>query len=203
MTMQIWEPPPGTRGVDTYSTVTKGQACWLKANGYDFVVRYLGNLSPEERDVLLDKGLAIGLVTFAKEWSGMLALQHLARLAIPSNATVFLDVEDVEMNAQTLIGAIQTWSRPIVGGGFDPGCYFGAKCLLTSEEMYALPQTRKYWHSCSRVVDRFGKEAAPQCGWVMRQLFPPDVVLPCGLKVDFDVVEDDYSSRKVHLVAAG
>jgi hypothetical protein len=187
--------------VDTYSVVTENHAKWLKASGYDFVVRYLGNLSIGERDVILGAGLGLGLVTFAKEWNGLLAIQHLSRLDMPQGTTVFLDVEDVEMNSLTLIGAITAWTRPIVNGGFDPGVYLGAKCLLTSEEMFALP-VRKYWHSCSRVVDRNGKEAGPQCGWVMRQLFPPNVNLPCGLRVDFDVVENDYSDRKVSMVVA-
>ena len=205
--MKVWQPPTGTRGVDTYSHVSKEQARWLKDNGYDFVVRYLGNLDAPERDGILDAGLALGLVTFAKEWNGLGALQHLARLAVPQDATVFLDVEDVSLSPTDLVGAIEAWCRPVAGGGFDPGCYFGAKCLLTSEEMYALPQVRKYWHSCSRVIDRYGKEAGPQCGWTMRQLSPPNVQLPCCY-VDaegnhHDVVENDYSGRQVHLVVSG
>lgn len=199
--MKICQLPSGARGVDTYSTVTRDQAAWLAQDGFEFVVRYLGNLSPAERDVILGEGLALGIVTFAKEWNGLTALQHLSSLALPAGATVFLDVEDVNLSSETLVGVIEAWARVVSGAGFDPGGYFGAKCLLTSEEMYAL-SLRKYWHSCSRVVDRNGKEAGPQCGWAMRQLYPPNVDLPCGLRVDLDVLEEDYSGRRVSFVVS-
>ncbi len=217
--MKVWSPPVGSLLVDTVSTVMREDCCYLRdVMHVRGVIRYLGSLTADEQALILSEGLAVGYVTFAKAWNGLQALQHLSHLAAPPDATVFLDVEDVAMDPVTLAGAITSWSRPLANGGFDPGCYFGAKCLLTSEEMYALPATRKYWHSCSRVVDRFGKEAAPQCGWVVRQLFPPniDLEIPINrdplfegassdvhkLRVDLDVVEQDYSGRQVHMVVA-
>lgn len=202
MKLELVQPQAGTRAVDTISIISGADAAWLKANDYAAVFRYLSALTLEERDRILNAGLSLGLVTFAKEWSGRRALDHLAALEIPRGADVYLDVESVELAPLELEKAIDAWSIMLEAAGYVPGCYFGSVSLLTSEEMYARPHVRRYWHSCSRVVDRNGKEAGPACGWVIRQLYPPNIRLPCGIIADIDIFEDDYTGRRANLVRA-
>lgn len=201
--MKVVHLPVGSRGIDTTTPLTKDMCVFLKGAGYDFVVRYLGSLTAKEIETIHDAGLVFSCVTYAKAWNGQQAIQHLSSLGVPRGATVFLDVEDVHSPKLTLAGVITNWAKVVEAGGFDPGGYFGALSLLSSDEQYALP-VRKYWHSCSRVVDDLGKEAGPRCGWVMHQLYPPNVDLEYApkkfLRVDVDFVQRDYGGREVCFV---
>lgn len=204
--MKVIHLPVGSRGVDTITPLTKEHCEFLKSAGYDFVVRYLGSLTPEEIVTIHDAGLVFACVTFGKAWSGQQAVQHLSVLGIPRGASVFLDIEDVHSPKITLVGVVSNWASVIEGAGYVPGGYFGSLSLLDSDEQFALP-LRLYWHSCSRVVDDAGKEAGPRCGWVMHQLYPPDISLEYApkkfLDVDIDVIQRDYGGREVAFVARG
>jgi hypothetical protein len=188
----------GSIGVDTIQTLSRPMCDALRRENVRFVVRYLGGLTPIELSTILDSGLACSFVTYAGAYDGPSAAKHLGDLAVPVGAVVWLDVEDVKMDVPSLIAQIAAWAHTMKDHGYVPGIYVGAGCPLTSQELYALPVVR-YWHSCSRVVDRDGREAAPSCGWCMRQLSPPNMTL-AGVKVDIDVVELDYQGRGVAVV---
>lgn len=195
----------GSRGIDTVTPLTKEHCAFLKGVGYDFVVRYLGSLTPEEVKVVHAAGLVFSTVTYAKAWNGQQAVQHLLNLGVPRGASAFLDVEDVHSPKVTLAGVITNWAKVVEAGGYDPGGYFGSLSLLNSDEQFALP-LRKYWHSCSRVTDDLGREAGPRCGWVMHQLYPPNIDLEYAkgklLRVDVDVIQRDYGGREIAFVGA-
>ena len=192
--------PVGKRGVDTIIALDAEKCERLRNAGMTFVVRYLTSLSKDELAAILGSGLALSLVTYANSFDPSDEIAKLRTLGIPLGTVVWLDVEGVTADPVTLQQRISTWARAVKAAGYEPGGYFGSQQLLTSVELFALPITR-YWHSCSRVVDRFGIEAGPQCGWVMIQLHPPNLTI-AGVIVDVDVIQKDYRGREVTFVCA-
>ena len=191
--------PVGSKGIDTVQVLNAGMCRALRDSGIDFVVRYLPSLTAHEIGDIGAANLAFSVVTYANSFDPSDELAQLNRLQIPKLADVWLDVEGVKDDYVTLQQRITTWARAIKSAGWTPKQYDGSQCLLTSEELYALP-TVGYWHSCSRVVDRFGKEAAPSCGWQMHQLHPPNLVV-AGVTVDIDFIQKDYKGRSVTFVS--
>lgn len=184
---------PFALGADTVISLTPAKCETLKAAGMRFVVRYLGAIGQLERDAILKSGLALMLVTYAGHYDAAKAIEQLRLLDIPQGATVWLDVEGCTETAAELAAKCNAWAHSIKAAGWDPGIYVGAKCPLTSAQLYALAMDR-YWHSCSRVVDATGAEAAPSCGWVMHQLNPFNH--PIGdVVVDVNVIQCDYAGR--------
>jgi hypothetical protein len=198
---------PFSRGIDTVQVLTKETARATKSAGFDFVVRYLGSLSAIELKTILDAGLAVQVVTYARAYNGGSALRELRELAIPQGATVWLDLEGETSAPADLIAKINGWASQIAGAGYEPGLYVGAGCVLTSEELYQLHVVR-YWDSCSHELDRFGKMAAPACDYCQIQLRPyncgrdgvPAAVQ--GLVVDVNVVQKDSRGRLPSCVVA-
>jgi hypothetical protein len=160
-----------------------------------FVVRYLGSITSEEVDAILGAGLALMVVTYADRWDGPTTVQQLKAAGIPMGTTVWLDVESIgpSLTPEEIAGKINTWARIVRNAGYDPGLYIGVNVQLTAADLYALVNDR-YWHSCSRILDRNGAPNEPQCGCCMRQLRPPNVVVG-GSIVDVDVIEQDYEGR--------
>lgn len=195
--------PPGSRGIDTVEKIDAAYAAWLKAHGFDFVVRYITSLTAEEIQTILSAGLALGLVTYAHSYDPADELAALKRLGIPAGVHLFLDIEDDGLDHVALAQRINTWSRAIKPTGVIPAGYIGSGNPCTSTELYALG-IYAYWHSCSRVVDRDGREAAPSCGWVMHQLVPGNYLMPnLNRTVDLNVIQRDYKGREVVFVGAG
>ncbi len=191
----------GSLGVDTVLSLTGAMCDALKREGVRFVIRYLGGIGRPEIETILGSGLACGFVTYAGAYSGEKAIKHLQDLGAPPGVTVWLDCEDVKQDVPSLIGQINAWAHAMKDHGYVPGLYVGAGCPLTSAELYKLPVVR-YWHSCSRVVDRDGNEAGPSCGWTMHQLSPPNIT-SAGVKVDADFAQLDYLGRGVSVLIAG
>lgn len=191
---------PGSKGVDTIIDLTADQCQALKSEGVRFVVRYLGDIMTPELKTILASGLAVSFVTFAKRFDGKQAVAQAKALGLPVGTVLWLDVEGITDDPATLITRINAWAVDVSAAGYIPGMYVGAQCPLTSAELYALKVVR-YWHSCSRVVDRDGREAAPSCGWCLYQLSPPN--LHCGpVIVDYDFAQLDYRGRGVAVVIA-
>lgn len=170
----------------------------------DFALRYLGSVDAAELQAILDAGLAFMPVTFCRGagWApsaalgtqdGKQAATRLGALGIPKGTTVWLDVEGPGGTFHDVIDFINAWAHEVRAAGFDPGLYVGAGAMLTSGELYGLAVDR-YWHSCSRVVDRDGKEVAPACGWTMIQVVPGNVTV-AGVEVDIDFIQQDYRGR--------
>ena len=174
--MKIETAPVGSRGVDSFPYSlggTTAQALALKASGIDFFVGYLGVITAERMGFILDAGLAFMPVTRAGEYTDGAAdeVAQLKALAIPSGATVWLDLEGLDAwksDPVMLMGKLRDWANTIKLAGWMPGLYVGAPQPLTGVELYQLPFVR-YWLGIGRCVDRFGQDAYPQCGWCMRQ----------------------------------
>lgn len=193
--MKVVTLTPGARGIDTVLVLDTAKCLALRAEAVRFVVRYLGSITAHELQTITSAGLACSFVTYAKHWDGPAAVKHLQEIGAPVGCVVWLDVEGVTDDPQTLIARINAWARAIKDAGYIPGMYVGAGCPLTSVELYALVVSR-YWHSCSRVTDRDGREAAPSCGWCLYQLSPPNVKV-ANVQVDIDFAQLDYQGRGV------
>jgi hypothetical protein len=205
--MKIAPPPFPSIGCDTITVMDAVRCQGLRAAGVGFIFRYLGSLGPAERDVILASGLGLGLVTYSDapgwvptaEKGAAYAVtdhQHLIAAGIPLGATVMVDLEGVATTASPadVAAFINARSKPLADAGFVPGLYVGYGGGLTSDELYALPHTRHYWRSLSRVPE-------PSCGWVMMQASPGDIIV-AGTEVDVDYPQHDFQGRQAMLVWA-
>jgi hypothetical protein len=198
--MKVVTLTPGARGVDTVLVLNAEMCAALVREAVRFVVRYLASLSTGEVKTILDSGLALSVVTYAGVYDGPRAVAQALGLGLPAGTTIWLDLESCKDLAPTVIAKVNAWARTVKTAGYIPGLYVGCGVPLTSTELYALAVER-YWHSCSRVTDRDGHEAAPSCGWAMHQLSPPNVSVG-GVKVDIDFAQLDYRGRGVSVVVA-
>jgi len=182
------------KGIDTIQPISVKNALDLQDRGIEFVVRYVNSISQAEIDGLLHAKMPFMLVTFAKEYNFAQLYDRLKLLNIPSQATVYFDLEaEKAENVPQIIKKSNNIARMLKSADKIPGLYYGAGLQLTSSELYQLEFTR-YWESCSKELDRFNKESSPRCDPCMIQLYPPNQDL-CGLKVDYDVVQMDFNNR--------
>jgi hypothetical protein len=184
----------GALGADMSTVLTAASAAGLKAEGVRFAVRYLGGMTAAELLGILSAGLALIPVTYADQFDGPSSVAELHALGIPAGCTVFLDVEGIQlgMAPAVLIAKINAWAAALEAGGWQPGLYCGAGSLLTSAELFSLGVVR-YWAGMSRIADRNGQLAEPQCGWSMRQLYDTQSI--AGIEVDVDVIGKDWLGR--------
>lgn len=197
--MNVVKLEDGSRGVDTVVRITKTNAKNLKAAGFDFVIRYLVSVTAAELADILSEGLAISFVTYANSFDPSDEIAALQRLGIPKGTVIWLDVESVKDDPLTLQQRINTWAKALEAAGYIPGLYVGAAALLTSLELYKLA-VKRYWKSCSRLWDRNGNVAEPNCGFCCTQCTCQ--VVRAGVTVDVDFVYADYQGREVTMVAA-
>jgi hypothetical protein len=166
----------GARGVDSLpfsQAGTRVQADALKLSGIDFFVGYLGAMNKERLGYVLSAGLAFMPVTFAGEYNDGAddEVAQLKALGIPAGTSVWLDLEGLaayKSDPLALASKINAWADKIAAGGWMPCLYVGAPQPFTGKELYSLKVVR-YWLGIGRCVDRFGKDAYPDCGWCMRQ----------------------------------
>lgn len=185
----------GARGIDTVILVSPQQALDLKAQGIDYVLQYLGSVTPAGVKGILDAGLAFMPVTYANKFNGASTVAQLKTLNLPKGCTVWLDVEGVEnVPIADLKKSINNWATEVVAAEFMPGLYVGAGCPLTSVELYQLKVVR-YWHSLSKVIDRNGQLAEPSCGWAQYQVYPSVYWENTGVWVDVNFIQKDYRER--------
>lgn len=204
--MQASNATVGARGIDSVgfsNNGTAGQAFCLKASGVDFVIGYLGSVSPERLAAILDAGMAFMPVTYAGEYKDGAAdeIKELERLALPKKASVWLDLEGLEAfhaNIPALTAMINQWADKITAAGYMPGLYVGAPQPFTSKELYAL-RVKRYWWGLGRCSDRFGMLAEPTCGWCMVQQYHGQkngmMWKDTGVFVDTNGVQCDYQGR--------
>lgn len=193
----------GARGVDSLpfsNGGTEAQARALKATGVDFLVGYLGAISPARLGAVLDAGLAFMPVTFGGRatFDGGAAVAACQRLGLPAGVTVWLDLEGGELlkvPPQAVAAQVNGWAKAVDAAGYEPGLYLGAPQPFTSEELYAL-KVRRYWKAPSRVIDRNGRVTdGPSCGFCMYQLWPQGTWRDTGVFVDVDFVQKDFRGR--------
>lgn len=190
--MVIQPAPFPALGIDCVTVLDATSAAALKAQGISFAIRYLGSVTASELEAILDAGLLASVVTYADQFDGPSTIRELTALGIPEGVTVWLDVESVHEDAQTLIASINNWASHVSALGWQPGLYVGANQPLTGEQLYQLRVVR-YWKSMSQVTE-------PSCGWSMVQAYKTTTI--AGTQVDVDYVTYDYQSRLPMMVSA-
>lgn len=184
----------GARGIDSVELVsTPDAARRVHEAQTDFVLQYLGSVTPAIVSNILDAGLAFMPVTYADKFDPPSVVAELAALELAKGTTTWLDVEGISsMDPIALQLKINAWAAAVISAGFEPGMYVGPGCPLTSLELYRLKVVR-YWHCGAKIIDRNGQIAEPACGWCMYQLFPS--VTWGGIWSDVDVVQQDFRGR--------
>lgn len=197
----------GARGIDSepYShTGEQVKAKALKDSGIDFVVLYLGAVTPGIVANVVGAGLGFMPCTYADQFDGSTTVARLTALQLPKGCTVWLDVEGEricppQIEPLLLQAKINAWASAVIDAGYIAGLYVGAPQPLTSAELYALKVTR-YWKSASRILDRNGQLAEPACGWCMFQSYPSRDW--AGVWSDVDFIHQDYRQRLPSWVVA-
>ena len=191
----------GARGIDSLQFSQSGtlaQAKALKASGVDFVVGYLGAVSKERLQHILDAGLAFMPCTFAAtKYDGQNSVNQCKALGLPPGVTTWLDLEGpgaMKYPPPQLASLIDGWATAIDAAGYEPGLYVGAPQPLTSSELWKL-KVRRYWNALSRETDRYGQLAEPKSGYCLNQLYPSVVWRNTGVFVDVNFVGKDFLGR--------
>jgi hypothetical protein len=197
MAIRVQAAFSSARGVDTIAPFTMATAAKFKNAGYDFVVRYLGAIQPQEREAILGAGLALLAVGYSRRpgWQpsageglgdGNAAVTHAQEAGLLSGMTLFCDLEGpaTSASAADCIAYVNAWAKPVAGAGFVAGLYVGYGIPLTPAQLYHDLAVTAYWHSLSNVPDVAVR------GYQMVQQ-PPGNQLVLGVKVDVDVVQAD------------
>lgn len=206
--MNLRQLTPLDRVVDTLMPITEEVAHAMECRGVTACYRYVEDLTLEEMALAQRYGIDIGLVTKALDF-GAATIGRVKSWNLPPGVELFLDIEQVgqtPLKADDLIPRINAWAALAKDASIIPGHYVGAGNPLTSKELYALA-VQRYWHSCSRVVDRNGEVAEPACGWVLVQGRPPNLVLNHTVNgkkviVDANLAQTDYRDRSAHVLTA-
>jgi hypothetical protein len=197
----------GARGIDSLpfsQAGTAAEAKRLATAGTDFVVGYLGAMTPKRLQDILSAGLAFMPVTYAGAYANGATdeIAQLKALGIPQGCTVWLDLEGpkaFKCPPGELIATINMWADAISSAGYIPGLYVGSPQPLTSGELYGLRVVR-YWNALSREADRNGALAEPSCGWCMWQMHPS--VTWGGVWSDVNMIGQDFKGRLPSWVVA-
>jgi hypothetical protein len=198
---------PGALGVDTVARITPTMARAIRADGREFVVRYVPfagggvcrwDVTTTELQLVLRSGLRLLLVQrvrTAGAWhpspdlgrrDGQQAAQHAIAVGYPLGATIYCDLEGVaeDAAANDTLAHVNAWSDAVQVRGFQPGLYVGAGCGLTAQQLFRGLKLRTYWDSCSR-----NPEPLPR-GWSMLQTHGN--VRRYGILVDLDTIQADH-----------
>ncbi len=208
--MRAVEAPPGTKACDSWSPISDAHADALLGAGIGAFARYTDNITNAELQMLLGTGALVFFVTSSPS-NGYVPTDNLARskhtaayiklksLNIPATVCSFVDLEGMSGPPAAQISYAEASCSCLTN--FTPGLYCGAGVGLTGHELYAIPSAKRYWKSLSRVEDRFGAIAEPQCGWAAVQAYPPNLIVN-GVQVDIDMLQKDFEGRSVICVAA-
>jgi hypothetical protein len=204
MSLAVQKAFVGARGIDTIATLTEADVQGLRPK-YDFVARYVEQLTVGEVELITAAGLGLVTVSFSRAvgWmpdaslgttDGDAHVRKLEQLGIPKGTHTFLDLEGMGGTAADTIAFAEAWGAVVEAAGYIPGVYVGAGIPLTGVQLYALNHIHAYWHSCSEVPE------VSTCGYVMYQLFPPDQIITVGtttLEVDIDMIQGDRLGRSL------
>src|SRR4029077_19885746 len=168
--------PHGAIGFDTNTRLSLEQYRVLRALGFRFAIRYLGDLKSDEVDDALAADLMLGVVQHAhySGWDvgnhpgsddGKRAVSDAHAAALPL-MPLFADLE--EPSPSTTVTDIEQWSAQwcaaVVHPGHEAQVYWGAGMPGDSKQLYQLAFTG-YWSSFSNVIVPW------RCGYKMRQLY--------------------------------
>jgi hypothetical protein len=210
--MSLVTATPNAMYCDTDQVLTTAGCKLLQSKGIRGVIRYLSGLSLAERDVILATGLELYFVNYSREpgWlpsaanglgDAMRDLSLLSVLGIPTGVHVAFDLEGPGGSVADVIAHVTAHGQAIQKAQYLASIYVGENSLLTSKQLWDLPQTL-YWASCSNLRDAgSGVDAGlvPECDYSIRQGRPFDVILDDGagtrVEIDYDSVIADFKGR--------
>lgn len=191
--------PLFSRVVDTLSPISSFEAAALKSIGVAAVGRYLENLSPTERDVLFQAGLAILPLSkapasplnaaFGASHADFL-LQKAIALEVPLGVHVMVDFESQNGNHVDITAYDEALTATIAKPGYIPFAYIGQPEPLSASELFLLPDVHLYWRGGSSSIPE------PDCGFAMWQIPPLDQTLVARLRVDMSITGADRRGRQ-------
>jgi len=191
----------GVHGFDTDTVLTAVSAAAFQKQGFQFCIRYLSRSTPQagadlsagEAQPILDAGLSLMAVQHVMKprWAptpglgtqfGVAAASNAVTVGFPPGVTVWLDLGGISTGVESddVITYCNAWCDAVSAGGYEPGVYVGADCILSGDELFWRLKTKHYWRSGSSVPD------VPHRGYqlVQRIGIGPDVVN--GINVDRD-----------------
>jgi hypothetical protein len=195
--------PDGALGFDADTPISANVAQEFAGQGYAFCVRYLsrgigqapGDLTSAEAAGILGAGPGLMAVQHVREagWEptaamgqddGSDAAGNAATIGFPPGVNIWCDLEGVagDAIAADVIGYCNAWFEAVAEGGYVPGLYVGADCILDGQQLYDLA-FQHYWQSISDVP------TLPARGYQMIQTLVPELVN--GIAIDQDVTQTD------------
>jgi hypothetical protein len=201
--------PTGTLGGDCDQPLTAAIAHALYASNIRFVLRYIsrgmgqqpGDLTAEERRIILGAGLALGYAQHVQEpgWVPSLALgqtygetmaSNMSSVGASAGVNAWLDWEGLDLSSPetSCVACVNQWSYETLNASFRPALYFGFDGIFTADQLYYDLVPNRYWKSASRVVSPSVR------GWCMIQTIanPPPAAASAGLTDwDADVIAAD------------
>lgn len=201
---QVQAAPAGAHGFDC-DFVLHGAALTALANKFDFCLRYVslraGGPFPADDDItegeataILQAGLAIMPVQhvfnpgfFPNGPRGTTTGENAAHNALgagfPAGVNLWLDLEGINSTAraQDVIDYANAWFDAVHAGGFVPGVYVGANCILNGAQLFNDLKFQHYWKSGSTVPK------IPTRGYQMIQTIPGHATKVDGMALDLDL----------------
>ncbi len=213
MSWKIIDAPIGTLACDCYEPVSASQAKNLYKDDFRAIGRYCQDVTQAELQWLTGEGLGVffileGLAEATRPTASLgasIASQGVARIrsfGTPTGVTVCGDLEGEGKLPADWIDFGNAEAAAIKSLGDLPCGYYGEGLGLTSSEVSNMAWPR-YWKSGSRVSDRFGYIAEPSRGWCMIQGVPFDIARPDGLKIDVDIIWQDFRTNTITLMVEG
>lgn len=200
---------PGLIGFDSDTAIASDVARQFAAQGFHFCLRYVSqgpqppsDLSIGEANAILDAGLALMPVQHAHlpNWQptrslgdsdGAFATRNSHLIGFPPGVNVWCDLEGIASGARAddVIAYCNAWYAAVKTGGYLPGLYVGYDTQLNAQQLGSL-KFQAYWRSQSVVPNVAGR------GFQLLQLYPS--VTRNGIKIDFDVTQNDYKDGQAH-----
>jgi hypothetical protein len=164
----------GLHGFDTDAPLTRDSAAAFQSQGFQFCIRYLsrsvpqaeGDLSASEAQDILDAGLSLMAIQHVMDagWVptlelgtkfGAAAATNAQAAGFPQGVIVWLDLEGVGegVGSDDVIAYCNAWFDAVTAGGYVPGVYVGADCVLSGDQLFWRLKTKHYWRSGSSVPD--------------------------------------------------
>lgn len=157
------------KGLDVNAVLTDSNTVHIKAQGYDFCIRYIprtaqlikGNLSNAEAIRILKAGLALMVVQHVANpgwipsaelgtaYGSYAAVYAKTIVGLPPGVNVWLDLEEVAKDApdEAIIAYCQQWYNEVKTAGYEPGIYAGYGTGLSSEQLYHDLPFKHYWRA--------------------------------------------------------
>ncbi|VVB55274.1 Uncharacterised protein [uncultured archaeon] len=201
MTLQIQPAFNGARGVDTILTFNAERAKTIKQAGFNFVVRYLGSLTKNERDIITGEGLGLLAVTYSRRagWipsadlgtaDGAHAVINADNAGLLPGMSLYIDIEGPSVHGDC-ISYINNCASKMQSADFRAGMYVGWGIPLNSYQLYHALRVTGYWHSVS------WEPPVDVRGYQMTQEYPPNQHV-AGLQVDKNHIETDGRGDTPH-----